>query len=223
MQAFPQFRAGLGYTFKNADFLKIALTHRSHSAAHNERLEFLGDSLLNCIITVRLYTLYPDSSEGDLSRLRAHLVKEETLSKIAMSLSLGEALTLGEGEQKSGGMQRPSILADTVEAIIGAIFLDSGYGRTAEWVNALYDSIAETIDPQDFGKDPKTLLQEYLQARKMGLPIYSIVATEGEAHQQSFTVDCYLKELNIHCQGQGKSRRIAEQLAAKQAFQLLPV
>ncbi len=213
--------AKLGYTFKNTELLHTALTHRSHSVAHNERLEFLGDSLLNCIIATRLYKLYPDLQEGDLSRLRAHLVKEQTLSKIAVSLALGEELMLGEGEQKSGGMQRPSILADTVEAIIGAVYLDGGYEKVAELVNVLYDTVWEKIDPEELGKDPKTLLQEYLQNQKMSLPIYNIIATEGEAHQQSFTVECYLKELNIRSQGHGSSRRNAEQVAAKNAYQLI--
>lgn len=213
--------ADLGYTFKNKELLSIALTHRSHSLAHNERLEFLGDSLLNCIIAARLYLSHPDLAEGDLSRLRAHLVKEQTLSNIATSLRLGEALMLGGGEHKTGGMQRASILADTLEAVIGAIFLDTGFEDTAKWVNALYDSVWEKIDPSELGKDPKTHLQEYLQGQKMSLPIYTITEIKGEAHQQTFIVECFLKESNVRCHGEGSSRRNAEQIAAKNAYQLL--
>lgn len=221
MAAAAKLSSELGYTFKNKELLSTALTHRSHSLAHNERLEFLGDSLLNCIIAERLYQSHPDLAEGDLSRLRAHLVKEQTLSNIAVSLRLGEALMLGVGEQKTGGMQRASILADTLEAIVGAIFLDAGFEETAKWVNALYDSVWEKIDPSELGKDPKTQLQEYLQSQKMSLPLYTIVEIQGEAHQQIFTVECFLKESNIRCHGEGSSRRNAEQVAAKNAYQLL--
>lgn len=210
-----------GYTFKNNALLHTALTHRSHSLAHNERLEFLGDSLLNCIIAARLFQSHPDLAEGDLSRVRAHLVKEQTLSHIAASLSLGEALMLGAGEHKTGGKQRASILADTLEAVIGAIFLDAGFEETAKWVNALYDSVWAQMDPSDLGKDPKTHLQEYLQGQKMSLPLYTIVEIQGEAHQQIFTVECFLKESNIRCLGEGSSRRNAEQVAARQAYKLL--
>lgn len=211
----------LGYEFSSAELLRQALTHRSFGTPHNERLEFLGDGVLNCVIASCLYHLYPRLPEGDLSRLRAHLVKEPTLSGIALSLGLGDHLLLGEGELKSGGFRRPSILADTLEAVLGAIYLDGGFGRAAEVIEKLYAPLLAGLDPQTVGKDPKTLLQEYLQGRKIPLPHYVVVATHGEAHEQQFQVECRIETLNICSLGEGHSRRSAEQNAARNAYQML--
>lgn len=209
----------LGYSFKRNELLKQALTHRSHGHLNNERLEFLGDGVLNCVVANLLYQRFPKSPEGDLSRLRAHLVKESTLSEIAHGLSLGEALRLGEGELKSGGWRRPSLLADAVEALIGAVFLDSGFAEAQDLVARLYGPMLENLDPKMIGKDPKTLLQEYLQGRKLALPEYALLGTEGEAHCQTFRVECRIPALSIQAQGEGGSRRAAEQQAAEAAYQ----
>ena len=166
-----------------------------------------------------MYQRFPKLPEGDLSRLRAHLVKESTLSDIALALSIGEALRLGEGELKSAGWRRPSVLADAVEAIIGAVFLDAGFVEAQHLVTRLYGPLLENLDPKSVGKDPKTLLQEYLQARKFALPEYALVATEGEAHCQIFRVECRIPALGIHARGEGGSRRAAEQQAAEAAYQ----
>ena len=211
----------LGYGFKQADLLRQALTHRSYGTPNNERLEFLGDSALNCVIATRLYHLHARLPEGDLSRMRAHLVKEQTLSEIASSLQLGDHILLGEGELKSGGFRRPSILADTLEAILGAIYLDGGFGEVERVISMLYESLLKTLDPKALGKDPKTLLQEYLQGRKIALPQYGVVAIRGEAHEQHFQVECLIPDLNIRSSGEGKSRRAAEQHAAQNAYQLI--
>lgn len=211
----------LGYEFSSVELLRQALTHRSFGTPHNERLEFLGDGVLNCVIASRLYQLYPRLPEGDLSRLRAHLVKEPTLSGIALSLGLGDHLILGEGELKSGGFRRPSILADTLEAVVGAIYLDGGFGRAAEVIEKLYAPLLAGLDPRTLGKDPKTLLQEYLQGRKIPLPHYAVVATHGDAHEQQFQVECRIETLNIRALGEGHSRRSAEQNAARNAYQML--
>lgn len=211
----------LGYQFNNPHLLRMALTHRSHSMPHNERLEFLGDSLLNCVISARLYNTYPDLSEGELSRLRAHFVQEQALCKIAGELNLSPLLMLGEGEVKSGGAQRASILADTVEALVGAVYLDGGFDKTQAWVNDLFDKSFANIDPLEISKDPKTLLQEYVQSKKIDLPIYTITTTHGQAHQQIFVVECKIAALGIQVEGEGSSRRNAEQAAAKKAYQLI--
>jgi ribonuclease-3 len=209
----------LGHDFNRADLLDQALTHRSFGSHNNERLEFLGDSVLNCVVALRLFERFPKIPEGDLSRLRSYLVKESTLSGIATSLHLGDYLRLGEGELKSGGWRRPSILADTMEAIIGAIFLDAGFEVAQVVVTGLYKPLMEDIDPGSIGKDPKTLLQEYLQGRKLPLPDYQLIATEGEAHCQTFRVECRIPALKIETQGEGGSRRLAEQQAAEFAYQ----
>lgn len=208
----------LSYDFKNASLLAQALTHRSHSALNNERLEFLGDGALNFIIATQLYLKFPKLAEGDLSRLRAQLVKEATLSEIALSLNLGDALKLGEGELKSAGWRRPSILADALEAIIGAIYLDGGFAAAQAFVVDLYAQKLETIDPKAIDKDPKSLLQESLQSRKIDVPEYTVTHTSGEAHAQKFVVECYIKKHNIRTSGEGTSRRLAEQMAAKLAL-----
>lgn len=209
----------IGYDFKSESLLTQALTHRSFSAVNNERLEFLGDSVLNCVVANLLYQRFPKLPEGDLSRLRAHLVKEATLSGIASGLALGDHIQLGEGELKSGGWRRPSILADAMEAIIGAVFLDAGFPEAEGVVGRLYAPLLENLDPKSIGKDPKTLLQEYLQGRKLALPEYLLVATEGEAHCQTFRVECRIPALKVSAQGEGGSRRIAEQQAAQLAYQ----
>lgn len=209
----------IGYRFSRPELLAQALTHRSHGTPHNERLEFLGDSVLNCVIAAHLFERFAGLPEGDLSRLRAQLVRQDALHQLAQALSLGEYLRLGEGELKSGGFARPSILADAFEAMIGAIFLDSGFPAAREAVLRLYRPVLARLDPGTLGKDPKTLLQELLQARKIALPQYSVVATHGAAHSQSFQVECRIPELSVRTLGNGSSRRIAEQEAASRAFQ----
>jgi len=209
----------LGHDFKTDGLLSQALTHRSHSALNNERLEFLGDSVLNCVVATLLYERFPKLPEGDLSRLRAYLVKEASLSGVASALGLGEHIRLGEGELKSGGWRRPSILADAMEAIIGAVFIDAGFDAAQSMVTRLYSPLMDGLDPKSIGKDPKTLLQEYLQGRKIALPEYLLIATEGEAHCQTFRVECRIPALKIQAQGEGGSRRIAEQQAAELAYQ----
>jgi ribonuclease-3 len=211
----------LSYSFVNNGLLTQALTHRSYSGQNNERLEFLGDGALNFIIANQLFQRFPKSSEGDLSRLRAQLVKEVTLSEIAFTLNLGDALRLGEGELKSAGWRRPSILADALEALIGAIYLDGGFPAAEAFVLDLYTKKLETIDPNIIDKDPKSLLQEYLQSKKIAVPEYTVTHTEGEAHAQMFIVECLVQKLNIRTVGEGTSRRIAEQQAAQSALAAL--
>lgn len=208
----------LGYSFAQAALLQHALTHRSHSAPHNERIEFLGDSVLNCCIAHELYQRFGELKEGELSRLRANLVRQETLAELAQQLELGTYLHLGEGELKSGGFRRPSILADGLEALIGAVFLDGGFAAAESVIRRLYASLFKDLDPQTLGKDPKTLLQELLQSRKIPLPQYAVVATQGAAHNQLFQVECSIPQLAIRTTGFGASRRIAEQEAAQLAF-----
>lgn len=215
--------ARLGYRFADPALLRQALTHRSHSTPNNERLEFLGDGVLNCVVASILYEAFPRLPEGHLSRLRANLVNQECLSKIAVELKLGDELRLGEGELKSGGFRRPSILADALEAIIGAIFLDGGYPAVAQTIRAMFAPLLQEIDPQTLGKDPKTLLQEYLQARHLALPHYAVLNVRGEAHDQQFEVECAVAELGIRTLGEGPSRRSAEQEAARRAYASLGV
>lgn len=211
----------LGYEFSNAALLQQALTHRSHGVPHNERLEFLGDGLLNFVIARLLFQQFSAAHEGDLSRLRAGLVNQHALSELASSLSLGEHLRLGEGELKSGGFRRPSILADAFEALIGAICLDGGFAAAEKVLSDLYRPLLASIDPQASGnKDPKTRLQEYLQGKKMALPQYAIVSVAGEAHEQLFRVECVIAELSVRSYGEGPTRRAAEQEAARSAYEL---
>ncbi len=209
----------LGHTFKDAALLQQALTHRSHSSLHNERLEFLGDSVLNCVVASLLFERYNSIDEGDLSRLRANLVKQQSLYEIAQRLELSQFLRLGEGELKSGGFRRPSILADTLEALFGAIFLDAGFNAARDVIRALYIPILDTVDPKTLGKDAKTLLQEYLQGKKIALPQYNVVATHGAAHNQQFEIECLVPKLDIQVFGTGGSRRAGEQAAAKLALE----
>ncbi len=209
----------LGHTFRDAALLQQALTHRSHSSLHNERLEFLGDSILNCVVASLLFERYNKIDEGDLSRLRANLVKQQSLYEIAQRLELSQFLRLGEGELKSGGFRRPSILADTLEALFGAIFLDAGFDVARDVIRALYIPILDTVDPKTLGKDAKTLLQEYLQGKKIALPQYNVVATHGAAHNQEFEIECLVPKLDIQVFGTGGSRRAGEQAAAKLALE----
>jgi ribonuclease-3 len=211
----------LGYTFVRADLLTQALTHRSYGSANNERLEFLGDSVLNCTVARALYDAFPDLPEGSLSRLRANLVRQETLAAIAATLKLGDVLRLGEGELKSGGFRRPSILADALESLFGAVFLDAGFDEAARVVRRLFEPLVAQIDPMASGKDAKTQLQEILQSRRLPLPEYRLVGTEGEAHDQNFIVECVVGKLALSTRGVGKSRRAAEQEAARQACEQL--
>lgn len=208
----------LGYRFKDKALLRRALTHRSRGAPNNERLEFLGDGVLNFVIASLLYERFDQASEGELSRARASLVKEDTLLKIALDLDLGSHVLLGEGELKSGGVKRPSILADTLEALFGAVYLDGGFEAVHRTVAQLYDSVIAAIDPVDPYKDPKTRLQEYLQGRRLALPVYTVVATHGAAHAQQFEVECWVTEPELRTTGLGANRRAAEQQAAERAY-----
>jgi ribonuclease-3 len=212
----------LGYVFIDPALCEVALTHRSAGSAHNERLEFLGDAVLNCAVARLLYEVHPDADEGALSRQRASLVSGDTLAQIASELALGHCLRLGGGELKSGGFRRASILADALEAVLGAIFLDGGF-------DAVYRVVRHILGPRLVGlpaagelKDAKTRLQEALQARGMALPLYTLSSVAGEAHEQSFTVSCEVAALQITSAGEGPSRRRAEQAAAEQALLHLP-
>ncbi len=191
-----------------------ALTHRSFSSDHNERIEFLGDSVLNLAVADLLYEQLSELPEGDLSRVRANLVKQDTLHQVAISLGLSDMLRLGEGEAKSGGQKRPSILADAVEALIGAVYLDAGFDAAASLVRRLFKNVAINAQMPAIGKDPKTELQEWLQGRKMNLPIYRVVGTQGAAHKQTFDVECEIVEYRRAERGIGGSRRAGEQAAA---------
>ena len=208
----------LGHRFSETRLLIEALTHRSHSAPHNERLEFLGDGVLNCIVAAELYRRFPQLSEGELSRLRAGLVNKNVLHDIAASLDLGAVVLLGDGELKSGGHRRPSILADALEALLGAVFLDAGYGGANAVVNKLLAGHFDRLDPSSIAKDHKTRLQEYLQGRRISVPKYDVLGTTGEAHEQTFRVVCNIAALKIHAEGAGASRKLAEQEAAAAAY-----
>jgi len=210
----------IGHAFGNPELLRQALTHRSHSATHNERLEFLGDGVLNCVVAAELFRRYPQLAEGELSRLRASLVNQQSLFEIAQQIDLGSQLRLGEGELKSGGARRPSMLADALEALIGAAFMDGGFDAAQAVVLHLFEQPLAAADPLTLGKDAKTRLQELLQARRVALPRYAVIATAGEAHEQVFRVECVIPELDIRTAGEGTSRRSAEQIAASRAFDL---
>lgn len=216
-----QLEQTLGHHFSDSSLLLTALTHRSHSSPHNERLEFLGDSILNGVIARQLFDRFPQLPEGDLSRLRANLVRQDSLHQLALNLSLGSFLRLGEGELKSGGSQRPSILADTLEALFGAIWLDAGFDAASAVIVRLYEQMLAAIVPGQPIKDAKTRLQEHLQGRRMALPKYSLTATEGEAHAQQFRIACEIDALCIRTEGSGGSRRAAEQMAAERALERL--
>lgn len=216
-----QLEAALDYRYRNRDLLVQALTHRSHGARHNERLEFLGDSVLNFVVASLLFDRFPSTDEGDLSRMRANLVRQATLADIANRLALSEQLRLGEGELKSGGFRRPSILADALEAIFGSIYMDGGFESARQVIATLYDPLLSLVDPRSQGKDAKTLLQERLQALRFDLPLYTVVATHGAAHNQLFEVACEVPRLDIRVQAPGSSRRAAEQAAAQLVIERL--
>ena len=208
----------LGFAFRSPELLSQALTHRSFGAVHNERLEFIGDAVLDCAIAAILYRRFPRVSEGELSRMRAHLVNGETLARLGAALGLGDAIRLGEGELRSGGATRPSILADALEAIIGAAFLDTGFDAAHRVVESVFAAELAGVDPLAVSKDPKTRLQEWLQARKLPVPEYIVTEVSGEAHAQTFAVECRIAALAIAAAGTGASRRAAEQAAADAAF-----
>jgi ribonuclease-3 len=221
MSDLKQLATRLGYQFHNSDFLETALTHRSANKNHYERMEFLGDAVLNLVISSELYCRDANASEGELSRLRAHLVKGESLSKIATELALGDFLRLGSGELKSGGYRRKSILADVLESIIGAIYLDAGFHAAQEFILRVFaDRIERAGDLKEL-KDPKTRLQELLQAKALPLPSYEVVKTSGQAHNQVFEVSCTVSILDKAVYGNGSSRRKAEQAAAEKVLELI--
>ncbi|MGL4666567.1 MAG: ribonuclease III [Saezia sp.] len=213
----------IGYLFKNRSLLKDALTHRSYSASHYERLEFLGDSVLNLCISHQLFTFLSDAKEGDLSRIRAHLVREATLYQLAVNVDLNKYLLLGEGELRSGGQERPSILADALEALIGAVYLDAGFEEAKALVERLFHDEFERISKVggDWGKDPKTALQEWLQNCHLQLPQYTLSVAHGALHEQVFEIECLIPQLHISALGQGHTKRLAEQAAAEQVLVLL--
>ncbi|MDR9439607.1 MAG: ribonuclease III [Halomonas sp.] len=212
------FSRRIGHTFADPGLLELAMTHRSYGGQNNERLEFLGDSIVNFIIAEALFQRFPQAREGQLSRLRARLVKGQTLAELAREMAFGECLRLGSGEMKSGGHRRESILADAVEAVLGAIYLDAGMEVARTRVLSWYAERLEAISLDDTQKDPKTRLQEFLQSRQMPLPRYEVTSVEGEAHAQTFTVECHIEVLEEHTLGVGSSRRHAEQQAAAQAL-----
>lgn len=211
----------IDYTFQNKALLLQSLTHRSASSKHNERLEFLGDSILSFVIADALYHRFPKVDEGDMSRMRATLVRGNTLAEMAREFDLGECLRLGPGELKSGGYRRDSILADTVEAIIGAIYLDSDIHNIQTLILKWYQERLDSISPGDKQKDPKTRLQEYLQGRRLPLPNYLVTQVRGEAHDQEFTIECQITGIDDAIVGKGTSRRKAEQSAAEAALHKL--
>lgn len=208
----------LGHAFRDRALLQQALTHRSFGQPNNERLEFLGDSILNCVIAMALFGRFGELHEGELSRARASLVRQEALHRIALGLELGEQLRLGEGELKSGGSRRPSILADALEAVFAAVFLDAGFDAAKGVIDALYVPLVNEVDPRKPAKDPKTALQELLQGRRIALPAYTMQQVLGEAHAQEFEVACEIPKLGIRTLGRGASRRAAEQQSAELAL-----
>lgn len=221
--ALKALQSRLGHTFADSDLLERAVTHRSFSASHNERLEFLGDSVLNLSVAHWLFEKLNDQTEGDLSRVRANLVKQDTLFQLAVDLELSAVLRLGEGEMRSGGQKRPSILADAVEALIGAVYLDAGYPAAQALVSRLFKDVTVNPQMQAASKDPKTELQEWLQGRKLQLPLYTVVATRGAAHKQMFEVACDIREMGLSQLGLGTSRRAGEQAAAAAMLETLKV
>ena len=213
-----QLQARLGHVFADARLLQEALTHRSFGLPNNERFEFLGDSILNCVTAIALFERFGELREGELSRVRASLVRQDALYRIALDLDLGDCLRLGEGELKSGGSCRPSILADAVEALFAAVFLDAGFAAAKAVVDRLYAPLLAEVDPLKPSKDPKTALQEWLQGRRIAVPTYSMVQALGEAHAQEFEVACEIPKLGVRTLGRGPSRRIAEQQSAELAL-----
>ncbi len=210
----------LGHAFARPELHKRALTHRSYGSDHNERLEFVGDAVLNCVVGRYLFDRFPELDEGALSRMRASLVNRETLAEVARTLDLGASLKLGEGEQRSGGPDRPSILSDALEALIGAVFVDGGYEAARGVIERAWGGVLSEVDPVTLGKDPKTRLQEWLQGHGMPLPHYRILEVGGEAHAQTFVAECAIPALGLAAMGEGSSRRTAEQAAARAAWPL---
>ena len=205
----------LGHGFADARLLRRALTHRSHGSEHNERLEFLGDAVLSLAVSALLFERFAGSDEGDLTRVRAHLVREDSLHRVALELELPELLRLSEGEARGGGALRVSILADALEAVIGAIYVDGGFEPAREAVRRLFGELIDTSDTEHWSKDAKTELQEWLQARRLAVPAYRIAATRGQAHAQTFEVECEVAALALTATGEGRSRRAGEQEAAR--------
>ena len=211
----------IGHRFSDSRLLVRALTHRSFGTDHNERLEFLGDAVLGLAISGLLFERFAGSDEGDLTRVRAHLVREDSLHRVALQLGLPDVLSLGEGEARGGGAQRPSILADALEALLGATFLDGGFDAARALVEGLFGEVIQNTDVASWTKDAKTELQEWLQARRLPVPSYSIRATRGQAHAQTFEVECAVPALNLTESGEGRSRRVAEQDAARRMLDML--
>jgi ribonuclease III len=211
----------LGHVFAQPALLTRALTHRSYGIAHNERLEFLGDAVLNMAVSALLYQRFAGSDEGDLTRVRAHLVREDSLHRAALALGLPQVLRLSEGEARGGGAQRASILADALEALIGAAFLDGGFDAAQQVVRRLFGELIDSTEIDNWSKDAKTELQEWLQARRLAVPSYRIVATRGQAHAQTFEVECQVAPLGLAERGEGRSRRTAEQQAARRMLEVL--
>ncbi len=211
----------LGHRFAQAGLLSRALTHRSFGADHNERLEFLGDAVLNLAISALLFERFAGSDEGDLTRVRAHLVREDSLHRVALTLDLPQVMRMSEGEMRGGGAQRPSILADAVEALIGAVFLEGGFDAAQATVRNLFGEVIQATSMDAWSKDAKTELQEWLQARKLPVPTYRITATRGEKHAQTFEVECAVPALGLAEPGEGRSRRVAEQEAARRMLEQL--
>ena len=209
----------LGYRYVQPELLRRALTHRSWGAEHNERLEFLGDAVLSLAVSRLLYERLAESDEGDLTRVRAHLVREDSLHRVALALGLPEVMRMSEGEARGGGAQRPSILADAVEALIGAVFLEGGYEAAHAVVQRLFGEVIQATEAESWGKDAKTELQEWLQARRVPVPAYRITATRGQAHAQTFEVECAVATLGLVEHGEGRSRRAAEQEAARRMLE----
>ena len=209
----------LGYRYVQPELLRRALTHRSWGAEHNERLEFLGDAVLSLAVSRLLYERLAESDEGDLTRVRAHLVREDSLHRVALALGLPEVMRMSEGEARGGGAQRPSILADAVEALIGAVFLEGGYEAAHAVVQRLFGEVIQATEAESWGKDAKTELQEWLQARRVPVPAYRITATRGQAHAQTFEVECAVPTLGLVEHGEGRSRRAAEQEAARRMLE----
>jgi len=208
----------LGHSFRKPELYRLALTHRSHGATHNERLEFIGDAVLNCAVAAVLFERFPTIPEGELTRVRASLVNRDTLARLARDLALGSAVMLGGGEVRSGGVERPSILANALEAIIGAVFIDAGFDAARAVIERIYAAEFANLDPATLGKDPKTRLQEWLQARRLAVPEYAVTSVVGEAHAQTFTIECRIPALGVVTTGEGTSRRAAEQVAAAAAY-----
>jgi len=221
MNAIAVLMQRIGYAFRDETLLETALTHRSAKSNNNERMEFLGDSILSYFISIELYQRFPEATEGELSRLRASLVKGETLGKIAAELELSEYLVMGTGELKSGGYRRSSTMADAFEAIIGAIYLDGGFDAAQDFVKRFFTERLDECDPRNAQKDPKTRLQEFMQAQSRPLPEYEVVETQGKAHNQTFRVSCRVDNLQELFYGTGTSRRKAEQMAANAALEVL--